>query len=165
MSSTGIALHHTPLLPRKRELPAKPMSLDLRHSNRDLLRGRGGRNSRSMNFPRVERSPSRDSNNSLVGLETDIAAAAAAGVVTQQPLRNGIFNGVGETPNAPVPPPAPGGVVPPPVRMANGHVGPGGYVSTETELLNQTVENAVPLPSMPHGLRTALYRNRRTLLE
>ena len=34
---SAIPVHHTPLLPRKRELPTKPMSLDLRHSNRDLL--------------------------------------------------------------------------------------------------------------------------------
>lgn len=43
---------------RKRELP-KPQSLDLRHSNRELIRSGQRISSRSMNFPRVERSPSR----------------------------------------------------------------------------------------------------------
>jgi len=47
---------------RKRELP-KPQSLDLRHSNREFMNesnaglGLYGHSSRSMNFPRLEGSP------------------------------------------------------------------------------------------------------------
>ena len=71
---SAIQVHHTPLLPHrttKRELPVKPMSLDLRHSNRDLLLRTaaatvGRISNRSVNFPRVERSPSRCSDNSLI---------------------------------------------------------------------------------------------------
>ena len=58
--------HHGPVPSgRKRELP-KPQSLELRHSNRDIMNtsnasmglgGLVGRSSRSMNFPRLEGSP------------------------------------------------------------------------------------------------------------
>ena len=66
---TAIPLHHAPVSGvsggRKRELP-KPQSLELRHSNRELMNktnaseglgGLLGRSSRSMNFPRLEGSP------------------------------------------------------------------------------------------------------------
>ena len=66
---TAIPLHHAPVSgvtgSRKRELP-KPQSLELRHSNRELMNntnasmglgGLLGRSSRSMNFPRLEGSP------------------------------------------------------------------------------------------------------------
>lgn len=102
---SSLALHHTPGIPHKRELP-KPQSLDLRVSNRDLLMRTGRMSSRSMNFPRVERSPSRSGGESSL----------------EDPV----------------------------------NYGP-----------DYTVEDLMgyPLPSVPPGLRTNMYRNRRTLLE
>jgi hypothetical protein len=66
------------------------MSLDLRHSNRDLLLRSaaatvGRMSGRSVNFPRVERSPSRCSESSVI---LDDGHGHFNG-----------FNGVGETPN------------------------------------------------------------------
>ena len=110
---SAIPVHHTPLLPRKRELPTKPMSLDLRHSNRDLLLRTaaatvGRISNRGVNFPRVERSPSRCSDNSLI-LEHESGAPVRNGRVRTGRSAGGGGGGghghhgfsVGDTPNRP----------------------------------------------------------------
>ena len=109
---SAIPVHHTPLLPAnrvKRELPVKPMSLDLRHSNRDLLLRTaaatvGNLSRRGVNFPRVERSPSRCSDNSLI-MEHETAGPHMRNgrVRSGRTAGGGGHHGfsVGDTPNRP----------------------------------------------------------------
>lgn len=72
---SALPLQHAPKSRTKRELP-KPQSLELRHSNRDFMNnsnaslglGMVGRSSRSMNFPRLEGSPTHSECSSESGL-------------------------------------------------------------------------------------------------
>ena len=85
----ALPLQHAPPVKRKRELP-KPASLDLRHSNREVMNasnaglGLCGRSSRSMNFPRLDGSPthSEDSGDEI---------SAFCPVIPSAPLRSGHY--------------------------------------------------------------------------
>lgn len=81
----ALPLQHAPAK-RKRELP-KPASLELRHSNREVMNasnaglGLCGRSSRSMNFPRLDGSPTHSEDSGDEG----------SGFVPSAPLRSGVY--------------------------------------------------------------------------
>jgi len=82
----ALPLQHAPAVKRKRELP-KPASLELRHSHRDVMNasnaglGLCGRSSRSMNFPRLDGSPTH----------SEDSGDEASGFVPSAPLRSGMY--------------------------------------------------------------------------
>ncbi len=82
---TALPLQHAPPVKRKRELP-KPASLELRHSNREVMNasnaglGLCGRSSRSMNFPRLDGSPTHSE-------DSGDEASAFGPIIPSAPLR------------------------------------------------------------------------------
>ena len=84
----ALPLQHAPVK-RKRELP-KPASLELRHSNREVMNasnaglGFCGRSSRSMNFPRLDGSPTHSEDSGDEG-------SGFAPIIPSAPLRSGVY--------------------------------------------------------------------------